>query len=65
MRRVVAITTVLTDLMNQPGYNSPEAVAKDPLDFLDAHMQDMHVFGKKIFGNIINDEMSKRIALIG
>lgn len=65
VRRVVSITTVLTDLLNQPGYEPSEIAAKDAVEFLGAHMQGLHVFGKKVFGNIINDEMSKRIALIG
>jgi uncharacterized protein (TIGR04255 family) len=64
IRRVVAITTVLTDLMNQPGYDPFEVNAKDAINFLDARMQNLHVFGKEVFGDIISDEMSKRIALI-
>lgn len=65
LRRVVSITTVLTDLMNQPGYEPSEIAAGDAIQFLDSHMQGLHVFGKEILGNIINNEMSKRIALIG
>lgn len=65
MRRVVSVTTVLTDLMNQPGYESLEISAENTAKFLDDHMKELHVFGKEIFGNIINDEMGKRIALIG
>ena len=64
IRRVVAITTVLTDLMNQPGYDPIEINAKGAINFLDSRMQNLHVFGKEVFGNIISDEMSKRIALI-
>lgn len=63
LRRVLAITTVLTDLMNQPGYTSSKVAAKDAAGFVDAHMNQLHDFGKTVFGNIINDEMSKRIAL--
>ncbi len=64
VRRVVAITTVLTDLMNQSGYEPTELNAQNANNFLDDRMQKLHVFGKKVFGNIINDDMSKRIALI-
>lgn len=65
LRRVVTITTVLTDFMNQPGYASSEVAAGDASEFFAAHMKQLHKFGKEVFGNIINDEMSKRIALIG
>lgn len=64
-RRVVAATTVLTDLFNQPDYE-PLAVAEgDAVSFLDIHMQRLHADGKKILGSIIDDTMSKRIALTG
>lgn len=64
LRRLLTIRTVLTDLINQPGYASLEMAAKDAAKFLDAHMQELHDFGKVLFSDIINDEMSKRIALI-
>lgn len=63
-RRVVAITTVLTDQLNQPEYEPYVAEGSDIIKLVDDHMQGLHVFGKAVFGNIINDEMSKRIALI-
>lgn len=63
-RRIVAITTVLTDQLNQPGYE-PCTIGRDGIaNFVDGHMQGLHVFGKKVFSNIINEEMCKRIALI-
>jgi len=62
-RRVVAITTVLTDMLNQLGY-SPTRVAKDnALHFVDERMQKLHAFGKEVLGDIVSPEMSKRIAL--
>lgn len=64
LRRTVAITTVLTDLMNQPGYTSLEVTENTVVEVFNAHMHQLHAFGKIAFGNIINDEMSKRIALI-
>jgi len=63
VRRLVAITTVLTDLMNQPGYDPIKLNSNDFLSYLDERMQKLHVFGKEVFSNTINDEMSKRIAL--
>lgn len=63
LRRVLIVRTVLTDLLNQPGYEASAVAAANIVDFVDTHIQDLHAFGKIVFGNIINDEMSKRIAL--
>jgi uncharacterized protein (TIGR04255 family) len=65
MRRVISITTILTDLMNQPGYDAFEATPENIIEYLDARVKGLHVFGKEVFGKVINDEMSKRIALVG
>lgn len=62
-RRVVGITTVLTDFLNQPGYTAT-VVSPDDRSFIDHRMKQLHNFSKETFGNIINDDMSKRIALI-
>lgn len=64
VRRVVVITTVMTDLMNQPGYAPSEVAAEKATEFLGSHMKQLHLFGKEVFGNLINDEMCKRIALV-
>lgn len=64
IQRVVSITTVLTDLMNQPGYTPSQNAGEDAIQFLDRHMSQLHDFGKQVFGNIINDAMCKRIALV-
>jgi hypothetical protein len=64
-RRVVSITTVLTDMLNQPNYSPTKINSKDALDFVDNSMEDLHVFGKEVLREIICPEMSKRIALIG
>ena len=63
-RRIVAITTVLTDQLNQPGYELCAMERESVISFIDAHLQGLHKFGKEVFSNIINDTMSKRIALI-
>ena len=62
-QRVVVITTVLTDMLNQPDYSVLEVTPEAATEVLSAHMQELHAFGKMTFANIINDEMSKRIAL--
>lgn len=64
-RRVVAITTVVSDMLNQPGYSSTEVAKEDVLEFVDERMQKLHAFGKEILSGIVSPEMSKRIALIG
>jgi uncharacterized protein (TIGR04255 family) len=63
-KRTVVITTVLNDMFNQPNYEATEVTEKSAAALFDAHMQQMHSFGKNVFGNIINDEMKKRIALV-
>ena len=65
MRRVVSVITVLTDMLNQPDYTPAEVSAENINQFLDKHTKGLHLFGKEVFSNIINDEMSKRIALVG
>lgn len=64
LRRVVAITTGLTDFMNQPGFTASNITAANAGEFLNARMNQLHAFSKEVFGNVINNEMSKRIALI-
>lgn len=64
MSRVVSITTVMSHQFNQPEYEACDVEEKDIIQFVNTHMQALHVLGKDIIGNIINDEMSKRIALI-
>lgn len=63
-RRIIAITTVLTDLLNQPGYEANAIAQADVISFIGAHMQGLHILGKEILGDIINDPMGRRIALI-
>ncbi|MDD5056851.1 MAG: TIGR04255 family protein [Sideroxydans sp.] len=65
MRRVVSVITVLTDMLNQPDYIPAEVSTENIDQFLDKHATGLHLFGKEVLGNIINDEMSKRIALGG
>lgn len=62
-RRVVCITTVLTDMMNQPGYAPFEVTPATAADEMEAHMHQLHAFAKIVFGDIVGPEMSRRIAL--
>jgi len=63
-RRIVSVTTVLTDQLNQPGYELRAIEEDSIMSFISAHMQELHVFGKEVLGGIINDTMSRRIALV-
>jgi uncharacterized protein (TIGR04255 family) len=62
-KRIIAITSVLTDFLNQPGYEASNVQGDDVFELIDSHMESMHVFGKKILAEILTDEMAKRIAL--
>lgn len=64
LRRVITITTVLVDSMNQPGYEPTEIMANNACEFLGTRMHQLHLFSKKVFGNTINDAMRRRIALL-
>jgi hypothetical protein len=62
-RRVIGIMSVLTDMLNQTDYAPLELASEATLAFLDERMQQLHVVAKALLGNVINDEMCKRIAL--
>jgi uncharacterized protein (TIGR04255 family) len=62
-RRSVAIKTVLTDMLNQAGYERCAADASQISEIFDAHMQSLHAFNKQVIASIISPEMSRRIAL--
>jgi uncharacterized protein (TIGR04255 family) len=62
-RRTIVIGTVLSDLMNQPEFEPLDISETDAISFFDLRMQQLHDYGKTVFANIINDPMSKRIAL--
>lgn len=62
VKRVVSVTTTVTDQFNQPGY-SPLSHDAGNENLIFGHMQTMHVFSKQVFSNLITPEMSNRIAL--
>ena len=63
-RRVVAITTVLTDMLDQPGFASSDVTEVTAMTELEDRMQTLHILDKDILANIICDEMVRRIALV-
>jgi uncharacterized protein (TIGR04255 family) len=62
-QRVVAITSALTDMYNQPGYDPARVTADQALAFVSERIEDLHKTNKRILADIINEEMCKRIAL--
>jgi len=62
--RVVVIATVLTDLLNQPGYTPYDLEEINSMAEIESKFQELHIYGNGVFGNIINYDISKRIALI-
>jgi hypothetical protein len=65
-RRSISITTVLTDMFNQNGFE-PLSLAQDSgevMNFISAHMGALHAFDKEILGKTLVESMAKQIALI-
>lgn len=62
IKRVVSVTTTVTDQFNQQGY-TPLAHEAGNKELIFSHMQSMHEFSKQVFSDLITPEMSKRIAL--
>lgn len=64
-RRLVAITTAITDQLNQPGYAQIALSPTEVVDYFEREMQALHELSKQTFRNVINDTMCQRIALEG
>ncbi len=62
-RRIVSIGTVVTDLLNQPGYEPLHLSPEEAFDKIDERVVELHVRSKDCFGDVISDGMCKRIAL--
>lgn len=63
-KRVVKISTVITDHLNQSGYDPTNIGPDEIINFVDEHMCRVHIFSKNTFGDIICDDMCKRIGLL-
>lgn len=63
-RRVIGITTVLTDQFNQAGYDEYVADQDASIAMINNRMQDMHIFGKSVLTDLITYQMCQRIALV-
>ena len=62
-RRVVGITTVVTDLLNQPTYDQLDLHGASLEDFCVGQITQLHGLSKQVFGRVINDAMCNRIGL--
>jgi hypothetical protein len=60
--RTVSIATVLTDLFNQPEYQST-GIIEEPSRFIEYHLEELHKFDKEIMTKLLTAEMCRRIAL--
>ncbi|MEY3978904.1 MAG: hypothetical protein RLZZ375_333 [Pseudomonadota bacterium] len=64
-RRVVVITTVLTDLFGQPSYDPIVVTSNNVLAFITTQMHALHTENKRILAATITDAMASQIALNG
>jgi uncharacterized protein (TIGR04255 family) len=62
-RRVVVITTAITDMLNQPGYRSMTFDKDSAKHYFYQHVQQMHEDSKATFGGLVTDRIIKRVAL--
>lgn len=62
-RRLVSITTVVTDMLNQPGYARHIATEQEATAFVQQQFQALHAFSKSELMAVIDDHMCKRIGL--
>lgn len=63
-RRIVGISTVLTDMLNQPNYQAFNLTSGEAFDNLSTRMTALHNMSKTSFAHVISDEMCERIALV-
>ena len=61
-RRVVSVTTVLTDMLGQPGYVAPE-LANSGVEFFCERAERLHSGSKSTLAAILDDQMCRRIGL--
>jgi uncharacterized protein (TIGR04255 family) len=63
-RRIINISTVLTDMLNQPGFKPHQLSPIEAFDKLQERLVQLHEQSKHFFSEVISDEMCKRIALL-
>lgn len=63
-QRVVAIATILTDFLNQPGYDETLIAPDNAMRVCDTHMDELHLFAKNVLGKIVTEDTARRIELM-
>jgi uncharacterized protein (TIGR04255 family) len=63
VERAVTITTLFTDNLLPSEYDTFGITAANAHDFVGVRMRELHVASKKMFGDIVSDEIRARIAL--
>lgn len=63
IHRVISLTTVITDMLDQPNYVTLDYDSENLLDIVDTSMQSMHNFSKEILKGTLTQEFQKRIGL--
>lgn len=63
VRRIVGITTTLTDIFNQIGFDEFQLSENDAFEKLQDRLTMLHTKSKELFKDVISDEMCKRIDL--
>jgi uncharacterized protein (TIGR04255 family) len=65
-RRIVTVTTALTDMLNQAEYEETQFTSvADGIGYFQSHVNQMHADCKSVFADVINDNICKRIGLTG
>lgn len=62
-RKVISITTIITDYFDQPGYGAPNYTEATINDFINTHLHSMHKSDKDILSDILVEKIARRIAL--
>lgn len=62
-RATLGITSILTNMFNQPGYEAFEVSAQDAGGIVERQFHELHDLDKEVLSSIISANMAKRIAL--
>ena len=63
-QRSIVITTVLTDIFNQPGYDASSLSKVDGMNFIASHLEALHSYDKEILREILAVPIAQQIALL-
>lgn len=63
-RRSIVITTVLTDMFNQPSFDTTSLSNENGMDFVASHLEALHSCDKEILREILVAPIAQQIALL-